>query len=52
LDEDNGNLHVAKYCIGFRGVSESTRESLVELLLKMLKENKLDIYSELSWSEL
>lgn len=43
VDEDNGNLHVAEHFIGFREVSESTGESLAELLLKTLKENKLDI---------
>jgi len=43
VDEDNGNLHVAEHFIGFREVSESTGESLTELLLKTLRENKLDI---------
>jgi len=43
VDEDNGNLHVAVHFIGLREVSESTGESLTELLHKTLKENKLDI---------
>ncbi|KAL4134847.1 hypothetical protein QTP88_006548 [Uroleucon formosanum] len=43
VDENNGNLQVAGHFIGFREVSDSTGESLTELLLKTLKENKLDI---------
>ncbi|XP_025416074.1 uncharacterized protein LOC112687548 [Sipha flava] len=43
VDENNGNLQVAEHFIGFREVSESTGESLTELLLKTLKENNLDI---------
>ncbi|XP_022160852.1 zinc finger MYM-type protein 1-like [Myzus persicae] len=43
VDENNGNLQVAEHFIGFREVSESTGESLTELLLKTLRENKLDI---------
>lgn len=37
VDEYNGNLQVADHFIGFREVSESTGESLTELLLKTLK---------------
>lgn len=43
VDEDNGNLQVAEQFIGFKEVNKSTGESLTELLLKTLKENKLDI---------